>query len=465
MVMNAVRCALFAAVALVLTTPVGAVGEDGADASVAAPAQEASDPAAATREAQALVREGRFAEALDLLRPLVQGPEVDADVVFLIGMAATALSQVPGVPASAREALLEEAIAAFRFMLINRPGLVRVRLELARAFFLKGEYDLARAHFEHVLASNPPAAVVANVRRFLAQMRTQRRWTLRGGFSLAPDTNIGATSEERIIYIGGLPFERDAEELSTSGIGLSAWLSGEYQYPWGERRRLRAGADVSRRDYGGSRFDQTFVSVHGGPRWLVGAGAEVSVLASVQRRWTAGDQLYDAPGAVLEAGRRVSRRVTTHARASVHDRRYRTQTYLDGPVADIMLGGSWVVSATVRANGALGWGQERTDRERWRHDRNWLRLGVSVALPRGFTVGGSAELRWTDYEGNWFPHTTGGEPREDRTRSLRLSVHNRAFAWKGFSPRLSVVHEVRDTNAQLYDYRRTGGELSFVRVF
>ena len=73
-------------------------------------------------------------------------------------------------------------------------------------------------------------------------------------------------------------------------------------------------------------------------------------------------------------------------------------------------------------------------------------------------------MRWTDYEGDWFPHTTGGEAREDRTRSLRISVHNRAFAWKGFSPRLSLVHEVRDTNAQLYDYRRTGGELSFVRV-
>ena len=121
--------------------------------------------------------------------------------------------------------------------------------------------------------------------------------------------------------------------------------------------------------------------------------------------------------------------------------------------------------STVRADGALGWGQERTDQERWRHERKWLRLGVSVALPLGFTVGGSGEMRWTDYEGNWYPHTLGGESREDRTRSLRLSVYNRAFAWRGFSPRLSLVHEVRETNAQLYDYRRTGGELSLVRVF
>ena len=461
--MNSVRYALFAAVAIVLMAPVGAAGEEEGDAAAAVPAQEA--PAPAAEEAQALLQQGRFAEVLDLLRPLAQAPEVDAEVVFLIGLAATELSRRPGLSDREREVLLDEAIAAFRFMLINRPELVRVRLELARAFFLKGEDDLSREQFERVLAGNPPAPVVANVQGFLEQIRARRRWTLRGGFSLAPDTNIGATSEERVIHIYGLPFERDAAELSTSGVGLSAWLSGEYQYPWGERRRLRAGADVFRRDYAGSRFDQTFVSVHGGPRWLVGANAEASALASVQRRWTAGDQLYDALGARLEAGRRVSRRITTSAWASVHDRRYRTQTFLDGPVTDINLNGSWVVSSTVRADAALGWGQERPELERWRHERQWLRLGVSVALPLGFTVGGSAELRLTDYEGNWFPHTTGGEPREDRTRSLRLSLYNRAFAWQGFSPQLSVVHEVRDTNAQLYDYRRTGGELSFVRVF
>ena len=465
MVMNPARCAMLAAVVVVLTAPLGAIGEEGGDATVAAPAQGVSDAGAGTEEAQALLREGRLIEALDLLRSLAQGPEVDADVVFLIGLTAMELSRQPGVADDAREALLEEAIAAFRFMLINRPELVRVRLELARAFFLKGEDDLSREQFERVLAGNPPAPVVANVRSFLAEIRARRRWTLRGGFSLAPDTNIGASSEERTIYISGLPFVRDAEELSTSGIGLSAWLSGEYQYPLGDRRRLRAGADVSRRDYAGSTFDQTFVSVHGGPRWLIGTNAEASLLASAQRRWTAGDQLYDALGARLEAGRRITRRVTANVWASYHDRGYRTETHLDGPVADLTLVGSWVVSSTFRADAAVGWGQERPDLERWRHERKWLRLGLTVALPRGFTVGGSGEVRWTDYEGDWSPFTLGGEPREDRTRSLRLSVHNRAFAWQGFSPRLSVVHEVRDTNAQLHDYERTGGELSFVRVF
>ena len=388
----------------------------------------------------------------------------DLEARFQRGMAA--IGEAIATPeADHRATLLDEAISVFHAMLVANPGLLRVRLELAHAFFLKGEDSLARQHFEEVLAGEVPPAVRTNVNRFLAEIRARRRWSFNLGFALAPDTNIGATSEERIIYIYGLPFERSAEDLATSGVGLSAWLSGEYQFPLGDTRRLWTGADVSRRDYAGSRFDQTFVSVYGGPRWLVGTKAEASMLASLQRRWIGGGQLYDAHGVRLEASSQLSRQATTFARMSYHNRGYRTETQLDGPVADIIVGGAWIVRSTVRAHGALGWGQERTDLERWRHERKWLRLGVSVALPRGFTVGGSGEIRWADYEGNWYPHTTGGEAREDRTRSLRISVHNRAFAWKGFSPRLSLVHEVRDTNAQLYDYRRTGGELSLVRVF
>ena len=121
---------------------------------------------------------------LAILRTLARGREVDGSVLFQIGLAATGASQQPGLADGQRKALLDEAIGAFRTMLIDRPGLVRVRLELARAFFLKGENDLSRRHFEHVLTGNPPAPVLANVRRFLAEIRERRRWTLHAGFAL-----------------------------------------------------------------------------------------------------------------------------------------------------------------------------------------------------------------------------------------------------------------------------------------
>ena len=79
--------------------------------------------------------------------------------------------------------------------------LVRVRLELARAFFLKREDDLARESFERVLAGEPPPTMAANIRRFLREIWARRRWSARFGLALAPDSNLNAASDDDVIYI------------------------------------------------------------------------------------------------------------------------------------------------------------------------------------------------------------------------------------------------------------------------
>ena len=426
-------------------------------------------PTARLAEAESLLQGGRFGEALAILRPLTTDRSVDADMLFLIGLAATGASQQPGVPEDERKALLDEAIGAFRTMLIDRPDLVRVRLELARAFFFRGKDSLARRNFEQVLAGDLPPAVVANVQRFLIRIRARKRWSVYFGAALAPDSNIGAASDERFIqiHIGGvpLPFRRNEEELTTSGVGLSLWTGGEYQHPLGDRVRLRAGGDLSRREYPGGNFDQTNLGAHLGPRWLTGARTDVSVLGSARRSLVAGSADYDALGARFEARRRLTPRVSVTGRASWHDRRYREDRHLNGPVRDLSLSGSWVATPTVRLDGALGYGTERPELVRNRDTSRWLRVGVQKALPRGFAVGASAQLRWTDYEGEWPPHTPPGELREDRTRTLSVSVHHRRFTLYGFSPELAVTNEARTTNAQLYDYKRNSAELRFVRQF
>ena len=457
--------ALAVCVCLLLALP--AAGADDETAPPAAPdAPDAvSNDAGSVAEAQALMDAGRFMEAVAILGPLVQRQVVHADTLFLYGLAATGAARQPGVPDDTRDALLDQAIASFHTMLIGRPGLVRVRLELARAFFLKGEDSLARGHFERVLAGRPPAPVVANVQRFLAEIRARRRWTMYLGAAVSPDSNIGGASDEQIIYINDLPFRRDAEELTTSGIGVSVWTGGEYQHPLGDRLRLRLGGDLSRQDYGGSKFDQTFVSAHAGPRWLVDKDTDVSLVANARRRWTGTTLSYDDLGVRVEAGRRLTPRIRVSGRASWYRRDHRTRDFLDGPVLNFSLSGSWVILPILRADGAAGYARERPRSETWRNASRWMRLGASVALPLGFTVSGSGELRWTNYEGNWFPFTRDGAPREDRTRILRATVHNRAFTLFGFSPQLVVTNEARDTNAQLYDYKRTRAELRAVRQF
>ncbi len=416
-------------------------------------------------EVRQLLKERKFGEALPISRALAQAHPARKSVLFLRGLAALQLSQKAGLPDREREALLDEAITSFRTMLIDEPGLVRVRLELARALFYKGEDGLSREHFERVLAGTPPAPVVANVRRFLFRIRARRRWNMHMGFAAAPDTNIGGTSNERIIYIFGLPFRRETESLTTSGIGLSVWGGGEYQHPLGEKVRLRLGVDASRKEYSGSRFDRTLMSYHLGPRVFMSRTTEFSILGNWRHQWSANDPNYFDLGARATVKHRFTRRLTVNGRASWHERRYRARKLLDGPVRGFALGASWVLMPTMRLNGTVGYGRDRPVSRRYRNKSIWFETGVSVALPKGFTVGGGGGVRWTDYEAPWVPNTPENENREDTTYHLRASVHNRALTFFGFSPQVSLIHEVRKTNAQLYDYKRTGGELRVVRQF
>ena len=55
--------------------------------------------------------------------------------------------------------------------------------------------------------------------------------------------------------------------------------------------------------------------------------------------------------------------------------------------------------------------------------------------------------------------------RRDCVRTISLSLHHRAVTVFGFSSRIALVSERRETNAQTLDYERTYAELSFARQF
>ena len=87
-------------------------------------------------DARVLIENGKYDEALDALHPLAKTHPKRTDILFLLGLAAIERSEQPDITEPDREALLADAITALRTILIDQPDLVRVRLELARAFFL-----------------------------------------------------------------------------------------------------------------------------------------------------------------------------------------------------------------------------------------------------------------------------------------------------------------------------------------
>lgn len=154
-----------AVVLLALFLPVSVLGATG-NASQEIPSSAAAqnshavhDLAALLDKADALLKAGKPAEAYDLLEPKEAAYSGDADYGYKLGVAALD-SDKPD----------RAAIALERALSVD-PDFSGARLELARAYFATGKYDLARNQFEMVLARNPPEEVKGVVQKYLAAIQ------------------------------------------------------------------------------------------------------------------------------------------------------------------------------------------------------------------------------------------------------------------------------------------------------
>ncbi len=423
----------------------------------------ATVPADAVVAAAALLREGRWEAAFDILGPRAGDDPRAVALLFDAGMATLGPAHRPGMPEAERAALLEVSITAFRAILAAGPGQNRVRLELARALFLQERYGAARRQFERILAGDVPEPVAANVRRFIAEIDRRRRWRTYGGFALAPDTNIGGATSQRTITIGGLPFTLDRQP--TSGVGLSVWGGWEYRHPVSERVRLRFGGDISRTEYKGSEFDRMTLSVRAGPRWLIPPRTEASLLAQARRQWDRSSPSYDELGLRFEGVQVTGSRVQLRFDGSLAERSWRTEPARDGPVRSLSFGGRYLASPNLSLDASAFWRRDRPEgRPDLRNGTYGLSLRASRDLPRGFTLAPSVTVSRTRYDEIGFA-TTDSDRRSDRTVDLSIGLTRRDLTFGRFSPSLRIGQARRYTNALTYDYRRTYGELSLVRQF
>ena len=92
-------------------------------------------------------------------------------------------------------------------------------------------------------------------------------------------------------------------------------------------------------------------------------------------------------------------------------------------------------------------------------------LGVSATreFPWGFVLAAGPSYRWRKYGAPLL--IFGPNARQDRTLVGWIKISNRYVDLFGFMPEITIRHERRDSNLDLYDYRRTAGEFGIVASF
>jgi tetratricopeptide (TPR) repeat protein len=417
-----------------------------AAAGAPAPATPRLSPLEAVKR---LVAAGRLDEAQRALDALLRASPHDPEVLFLLGMVAEARGDLDG------------AIERFRAILVDQPGAARVRLELARAFFLKHDDGNAERQFQLALATRVPATVEANVDSYLAAIRARRSWSLSLSVSIAPDSNVNSATSASMVDIYGLPFVLSPDARSHSGAGLAVDTAGEWTPRLRDDVRLRAGYGLDAVLYGQDQFDDITARAYLGAQFTAGRW-QVSPLVAETWRWYGGRIYYQGPGPRLEMTYLPAARLRLDASIETQWLTYDENAGQSGPLSTLSLAATYGLSPSSLAHGSVWVSRQQARDPAYAFVSTGLALGYLREFPKGFSASIEPSVAHTVYDR---PLAAFGAARVDTTAQVTLSLLNRRIHFKGFAPRLSFTVEDNRSSLPIYSYSRRRMELSLTRQF
>jgi tetratricopeptide (TPR) repeat protein len=421
-----------------------------------ATANESLDPTGAEttpsswdRAARQLMNSGKLEEASAVLDDRLAVAPKDAQALFLKGMIATAKKDN------------RQAIRIYRSILIDHPEATRVRLELARAFFLDKDYGNALRQFQFALAGNPPSEVVANINRYMAAIRDAKSFSYNFGLALAPDTNLNTGSSAREVTLFGLPFDLSEEARQRSGVGIAIDAGAEWAPRIGKGKRLRLGLSGQRREYSGSGFDDMTGAAYAGPR-LVSAKWDLSFLGTAYKRWYGGRPYNQAAGGRLEATYYFSPRLGLSGALAAQWVRFRRARERDGPLISFNATAFRALTSSSAVTLKAGVGRQEARIAPYASWSGFVAAGYFRDLPRGYSVYVEPSFSMARYDEALLGF---GKRRSDSSKSVLITILNRHLVLARFTPRISYTLTRQSSTIPLYQFQRSRLELGLTTVF
>ena len=400
--------------------------------------------------ARAALAKGNLEDAEFLLKGVKPGEGNIDDLDFLHGSIAMARED------------WETAIARFRAMLARDPELPRVRLDLALAYFQARQDGNAAYHFRQALGDESlPAVARARALAFLDAIRRRRSWSLNGGIAVLPDSNINAATSARLVQLFGFPAQLSEDARQTSGVGVSAFVSGDYEARLSPDTRFRVNAGLYTRIYEESQFNDRTLTLRAGPRFIF-EDFDLRPELTGRLRELGGDTYSRAAGLSLSSDWLVAPAWRLTAGVNTGWKSY--ESFLeDGRDYGVRLGVSHAFGRATLLRADTSFRRETVSREAYSWREYSIAFLAARELPRGFVVSAGPSHRWRRYDAPILAF--GPDPRSDRTLAGQVKVSNRHIELFGFMPEITVRHERRSSNLDLYDFKRTVAEIGVVRSF
>jgi outer membrane protein len=402
-----------------------------------------------TAAAALLVEANRLDDAERVLALALQQNPYDNEAVFLRAMVAVARKNY------------DAAVEDFRRILAAEPDRERVRLELARVFFLEQDYDNAERNFKFARAGDLPPETKTVIDQYLTAIIRLRQWSYSVGVSLAQDTNANGATTVRTIDLYGLPFTLSDSARQKSGLGGAADLAGEWSPLVSDDVKLRLGALVHTVDYFNSAFDDTTVSGYGGPEWF-SPRWQVDALVTGFRRWYANTPYADGLGGRGAVSYLIAPTLRLTTSLDLETVTYRVADYLNGlvPSGNLALGYTISPSSTIQLT--VGAAAQMANAPSFADTSFLIALDYYRDLPFGFSANLEPAFSWSGYDA---PLPAFATTRMDKSWAFRIDLLNRRLEYRGFAPRLSLIYATEQSSISLYRSSRMQAQIGITRQF
>ena len=411
-----------------------------------AAAPEISDLAAG----RLLMQAGRFEDALIFLKQVQPANEEEAiERHFLLGAVYMRL-RMP-----------REAAEQYEAILVIRPDLTRVRLELARAHFAAGQDDKAKYHFQLSLGDKLPSTVESAVEGFLNAIDARKRWSTYVSIAALPETNAVRRTDRETVQLGGATFRLNEDAREASGIGVQLSAGGAFFPTVGPDLRGHFALSTAAKLYEQSAWnDIALVGKAGLTRLFDGGSASGGVQAG--RRWQGTEGFQHSVGPWASAALRLSPRARISATAIVDYRTHDKRDELDGWRVSLSPAVRYVLDSQTWVE--VGPQFEAIDaRAEHRASRlTGIGVGISRAFENGFTASISGSIQRRGYRADDPLFEVG---RRDRVVWLSARVLHRSFQVGGFAPYLGYSYERSTSNIPLHEYQNHGAIMGVTREF
>ena len=400
-------------------------------------------------QVKALILVGRLDEASRALDCIVITPENETDVRFLRGHIAEARGD------------FTTAIDEYREILLKRPNLTRVRLELARLLFLTKDDAASRHNFELVLGADIPQAVRDNVMRFLAAIRQRQTVQTELSLGIVPDSNINTATRQSEIILFDLPFRLSDDATQQSGVGASVRGAVMLRQPLTDEYGLEAGVGVQRIEHSGDRFDDMRVNAFAGLRRNY-TDLDIGARAIFSHQWFGGMPISHSVGAELDVGGWIRPRLETRLFIGGEVRNYDESDFLDGFLVSISGLARYSLSPVSLADALIGVAREQTDDPGFSNTQPFIGARYFQALPMGISVSAGPLIGFRNFDE---PIAAFGKTRRDVVLQFKTEIVLRKNVAFGFAPMFSYTYTYNRSNIDLFEYKRHLFELGLTKLF